>query len=209
MSKQHKKGKHLHNSSLYTLPAYSKCDHCEWITCGPYNLLLKSWSTHIPTTSLDVFIDLSGYEGRDIPSVPEHLQQYMPPDTPSSYALVTWKVEDGYTDERVVGFAINMLNAGLRVGFGCHGGHGRTGWLAARLVKHFEQVSGDEAVRLIRERYCGKAVETHRQCDDLGCLHTQPAHVTGAVTYHANTTPYVCPACAKSYMLCTCDLCDL
>lgn len=90
-----------------------------------------------------------------------------------------WEITDGNPGGvGLVNFVLNMLKDGLNVGWGCVGGHGRTGWLAARIYKEVMQCSGDEAVTWIRDHYCDDAVESLSQIQDLGCVECQPARVT-------------------------------
>ena len=49
-------------------------------------------------------------------------------------------------------------------------GHGRTGWLLAKLIQYFEKCSGDEAVKRCRERFCEECVESMSQLDNLNCV---------------------------------------
>ena len=55
------------------------------------------------------------------------------------------------------------LMHGVDVAVGCIGAHGRTGTLLAGLTAVVEGCDAEEAVRRVRARYCGKAVETKGQ----------------------------------------------
>lgn len=72
-------------------------------------------------------------------------------------------------------FIRQQFEAGKSIGFGCMAGHGRTGWVYAKLIKEYEGCSGDEAVRRVRKRFCPKCVESEEQTKDLGCVHELPS----------------------------------
>lgn len=131
---------------------------------------------------MQVYIDLTGFYSPNKVAVPTALQHLMP-QLQQKRHHVTWEVDDGYTDPSLVEFAYNVLDAGYVLGFGCLGGHGRTGWLAASLLMLCEGLTGDEAVVAVRSRYCHKAVETYAQCDELGCLVEQPSKVAVAAAW--------------------------
>ena len=94
-----------------------------------------------------------------------------------------WHISDGGTDERLVEWCIKKIDAGLTIGFGCLGGHGRTGWLAARLVMHYLNLDGPEAVQYVRRNYSRSAVETRSQLHDLGCI--QPGELEVAKKWNS------------------------
>ena len=144
--------------------AFKRCSHCDPVQIGEYEVYLLSINVKIPEF-LDVFIDLTGY--RDFRQIPAKYQKYLKSDKTD---VIIWKITDGTVDEELVDFVLSMMKDGLKVGFGCHGGHGRTGWLACRLYKEITGGSGDKAIRWIREVYCKEAVETELQYNDLGCL---------------------------------------
>ena len=59
--------------------------------------------------------------------------------------------------------AHRALERGETVEVGCIGGHGRTGTFLAALLVKIEQLSGDEAVKRVKETYCPDAIETPEQ----------------------------------------------
>jgi protein-tyrosine phosphatase len=68
------------------------------------------------------------------------------------------------TFKRALRWLLEQASEGRRVEVGCAGGHGRTGTtLAALLV--LQGVSAREAVRRVRRRYCGEAIESVQQAD--------------------------------------------
>ncbi|QWS69853.1 hypothetical protein [Vibrio phage vB_VpS_PG28] len=67
---------------------------------------------------------------------------------------------------------------GKTVYVGCIGGHGRTGMVLAAL---YYQLTGDKkAIKLVRETYCSKAVETAEQCNWLKTHYGMNAYASGA-----------------------------
>ena len=159
--------------------------HQEYLEIGQgsevYEVFLKS-SMGIVDHQLDVYIDLTGH-GKTR-SIPTALAQYVP-ETAKPH-LVIWEVTDGRIDPGVADFALNLLRAGFKVGWGCMGGHGRTGWLAAKVHQLITDCSGDEAVNHVRDNYCLEAVESQLQLTDLGCLSCKPSKWSYAVV---STTP--------------------
>lgn len=146
--------------------------HAEWLEIGKYKVFLKSSGGKIDE-NLEVFIDLTGWYGESI-QVPRELEKYLD-KSKKPCKMVTWKITDGSPGPKtLMQFVLNMLRDGLTVGWGCMGGHGRTGWLAAKLYKEVLGCDGDTAVTWVRENYCKKAVETNSQLVDLGCTYILP-----------------------------------
>jgi hypothetical protein len=113
---------------------------------------------------VQVYIDLTGgsYLKRVIPP---QLQELL--GTPS-LIIMEWELVDGYTCSQLPGMVVTLLEAGYTVGWGCVGGHGRTGWLAAKVLQELTDCSGNEAVDYVRNNYCSSAIETRTQLNDLG-----------------------------------------
>ena len=112
---------------------------------------------------VQVYIDLTGgnYLKRIIPP---QLQELL--GTPS-IIMMEWEIIDGYTCSRIPSMVITLLKAGYNVGWGCIGGHVRTGWLAAKVLQELTGCSGNKAVDYIRNNYCALAIETQTQLNDL------------------------------------------
>jgi protein-tyrosine phosphatase len=147
-----------------------QCNHQEctelWITENVVVWLGTYYST-LPD-HVDVFIDLTTNDP-GTPYIPRKLRKYLPKEEEGIYE-VYWHVRDMQPgSQQLVDFVIKLIEAGLNVAFGCHGSHGRTGWLAARLAKHYAGLSGDEAVDFVRARHCVLAIESDTQLRDLGC----------------------------------------
>jgi hypothetical protein len=84
--------------------------------------------------------------------------------------MICLEIPDGHVDNKVYKIALDLLSENKKIGFGCVAGHGRTGWLLAKLIMEIEEVDADEAVRRTRERLCYKCVETEAQIKELGCV---------------------------------------
>lgn len=82
--------------------------------------------------------------------------------------LFVHEVRDGGVDEELAKAVITLFKEGLRIGFGCLSGHGRTGWLLGKLIREIEGIEGKELVEIVRERWCKKAIESIAQFSSLG-----------------------------------------
>lgn len=164
---------------------YTWCKHQDWLEFKAgeeeVRLFLKS-SSQTVDAEVDVFIDLTSNEPSG-PYVPKHLRSYLPEDYGELEDwCVGWKVIDGNIgSDALVDFALSLIADGKTIGFGCIGGHGRTGWLACRLYKALTGCTGDEAVDFVRTNYCSKAVETQKQMDNLGSTRG-PRYAYGGAT---------------------------
>lgn len=85
--------------------------------------------------------------------------------------LALIEVEDRGIHERLAKEVVSLFKKGFRIGFGCYGGHGRTGWLLGKLIKEVENIEGDKLIRTIRKRWCEEAVESKEQFKSLGVGH--------------------------------------
>lgn len=61
----------------------------------------------------------------------------------------------------------DMVKSGRKVAIGCMGGHGRTGYFAAAVLG---LLGVEDPIRLLREKYCEKAVEADSQIKSLEAL---------------------------------------
>ncbi len=161
--------------------------HQEWLQIGckgkeEYEVFLKSMGGHIHK-DVDVFISLTATTGGLVRRIPNALKKYLPPKDLKP-SLVVWEINDGEVDLILPEFVLNLLRAGFKVGWGCIGGHGRTGWLAAKVHQMITECTGDEAVAYVREHYCENAIETVTQLNDLGCEESEVAGYGTRVTYY-------------------------
>jgi hypothetical protein len=83
--------------------------------------------------------------------------------------IIVMEIPDYGVHEGIYSIILGEIVAGKRVGFGCYGAHGRTGWVLARLIKDLEGLDGDEAVFQTRKRLCHECVESEEQIRNLGC----------------------------------------
>ena len=167
--------------------AVSTCKpHQEWFKIGNkdenYEVWLKSSGGYIHK-DVDIFLDLATVY--NVKSIPPDLIKYLP-GAAKKTRRVPYEITDGKVDPYVADFVLNMLRDGLKLGWGCIGGHGRTGWVAAKVHQLITGCSGDEAVQHIREGYCDDAIETQIQLDNLGAKIAKPSKSFYAVTYVQN-----------------------
>lgn len=172
---------HRFSGGTYTNCIVSKCNHAVWLEIphssgSSIKVFLASYAPVVPD-EVDVFIDLTTNDP-PMPYIPKWMKKHLPKLQVPEY-LVSWNVTDGSVgSSRLIDFILNMIGAGLTVGWGCMGGHGRTGWVACRIIKALTGWSGDQALRYLRENYCEKAVETPKQAQDLGLVEEKPYYTT-------------------------------
>ena len=105
--------------------------------------------------------------------------------------IMNLTIPDRKIDEDVYEFIRQQFEAGRKIGFGCLAGHGRTGWVYAKLIKEYEGCTGDEAVRRARKRFCPRCVESEEQVKDLGCEHELPSDDLRKPYYSSYSSPSV------------------
>ena len=168
---------------MYQPVLMKECKHPLAVKVGEHDIAIVGWKDfdfdkhQSMVKKLDVFIGLTdvGFKYYEL-----FHQNYVNPLLQSLFTrfqqgytklenLIVLEISDGDVDENVYEIVRDLLKDGKRIGFGCYAGHGRTGWLLARLIKQFEKVSGDEAVRRVRKRLCEECVETSKQAEDLKC----------------------------------------
>jgi hypothetical protein len=78
-------------------------------------------------------------------------------------------IPEGGIDENIALIIEKTVLKGARVGFGCAGGHGRTGWVLARLLHTIGgHPLGDDLIKLTRDLLCKNAIESEEQITNLG-----------------------------------------
>lgn len=160
-----------------------ECKHPLYVKVARHKVAIISWydfdyDVHRHTVgNLDAFIALTdvgfskyekfkqSYSNPLLQKMAEKFKRYLP----TLENLIVLEITDGHVDSEVFRIARDLLEGGKKIGFGCVAGHGRTGWLLAKLIQHFENTTGDEAVRRARGRLCKKCVETETQVTNLGC----------------------------------------
>jgi protein-tyrosine phosphatase len=170
--------------AVYGTAAVVSCKpHQEWFKIGNekenYEIWLKSSGGYIDK-GVDIFLDLAAVY--NVKTIPPDLMKYLP-DNAKIVRRVTYEITDGKVDPYAAQFVLAMLRDGLKLGWGCIGGHGRTGWLAAKVHQLITGCTGDEAVEYIRKKYCDDAIETQVQLDDLGAKTSKPGKIGYSVTY--------------------------
>lgn len=78
-------------------------------------------------------------------------------------------IADGEIDEGIAYIIEQTVRKGAKVGFGCMRGHGRTGWVLARLLHTIGgHPLGDDLIKLTRDLLCVHAIESNEQIINLG-----------------------------------------
>lgn len=67
--------------------------------------------------------------------------------------------------KKMVTWICQQVKLGQKVHMGCMGGHGRTGFVLAAVVKEF--MGEEDAIQYVRDKYCKKAVESTEQVEFL------------------------------------------
>ena len=82
--------------------------------------------------------------------------------------IMSLPISDSSVDDRVAKTIGDCFKDGMKIGWGCVGAHGRTGWVYAKLLMRFEGLSPEAAFIEVRKRLCTKAIESKTQVDNLG-----------------------------------------
>jgi hypothetical protein len=78
-------------------------------------------------------------------------------------------IAEGEINEGIAFIIEQTVRKGAKVGFGCTGGHGRTGWVLARLLHTIGgHPLGDDLIKLTRDLLCVQAIESNAQITNLG-----------------------------------------
>lgn len=182
--KKKKKGKKEAETGFLT--SHKVCHSPKWVQIGKHSIYLcgsrdfdkDEEGCRKEIAKLDVFFGLDSYQWRDeekvepkryVNSYLESLRKRFFEDEDVPDNIMVAHISDRGTSGFVYYLLRKVIEEGKKVGFGCMGGHGRTGWLAAKLIKYFEGCTGDEAVKRIRSRLCEECVESEAQVKDLGC----------------------------------------
>lgn len=171
----------IYSKDWVTIP--SKCKHPDFIKIGPHQVYVKAYrdfakSDYEAISKLDVFIGLTSSFDLYETTVPTAYKNTLLNEIARGWTnlkagsvpdnIIALEVPDMGVDEDIVTMCLALLEKKKRIGIGCYGAHGRTGWLLARLIKHFEGMDGDQAVRAVRTRFCVECVESYSQIKDLG-----------------------------------------
>lgn len=123
--------------------------------------------------ALDLFIGLDRTWNQYLPQPPSANQfvrdfQQILGESETIPNLIIHDIRDYSIDNAIAEATIEALRRGWKVGFGCIGGHGRSGWLLGRLIKEMEGLAGEDLKNAIKTRLCKKALEGSTQYRDLG-----------------------------------------
>jgi protein-tyrosine phosphatase len=138
-----------------------KCDHRGLvpIRVGPYEVYAGGMLYSMEYENFDVLVPLDRqfrYDGERT-VLPAIIPDYHPPGPEIA----------GFLRDQL----IPELEAGKRVVVFCLGSHGRTGTVIAGLIALLEPET--DPITAVRERHCGKAVETREQAQWVRDLHVR------------------------------------
>jgi len=166
----------------------SSCSHTKWVQVGDHGIYVLSYRDFYPSEhkeemeKLDVFIGLTGSFDNHEGTVKAYKRPFLNSlmelfrDEQRIDSLMTLPMQDGKTSQAHYALCVSLLDEGKNIGFGCYGAHGRTGWLLAKLIKHYEGADGDTAIKEVRKRLCKECVETETQIEELGAVKEQPSN---------------------------------
>lgn len=163
----------LHESHQYSI----NCHSAKWVNVGLSQVYVAGWydidiESLKEIRTLDLFIGLVDNFDSMLPS--SHIGNsfvqtfYRMIDGVTLKNLAIYPVRDYGIDKKLAETVIDLFKQGVKIGFGCMAGHGRTGWLLGSLIRAIEGLQGDELKKAIRERLCQKALEGKTQFEDLG-----------------------------------------
>jgi len=82
--------------------------------------------------------------------------------------VIALPIGGGFVDSKVVDVIESVVRQGYKVGFGCLGGHGRTGYVLGELIHRIEKFEkSPDLVKEVRNRWFQEAVETEAQIQAL------------------------------------------
>lgn len=170
------------------LNSYKICHLSKFVKIGNYNVLCgKTSDNNIDSliASVDVFFGLCDtydrYLNVSLLRV-SYLRNFMPifevrkiADIGKNGVCNTWQnlvvlpIDDMGTKEAYVDIIESLIRKGIKVGFGCVGGHGRTGWMLGMLIHRIEGIpKGEKLIEEVRQRLCKDCVESKEQVESLG-----------------------------------------
>jgi hypothetical protein len=159
---------------------YPTCAHKPKFVSVGNNKVFLCGSSDIETdrhlriiSNLDLFIGMDSSWDRYQPlssSNPliQHIYIKFRKDEGTLINLAIVEVADCGIHERLAKEIIALFRTGKRIGFGCYGGHGRTGWMLGKLIKDIEHIEGNELIEIVRHRWCKEAIESKEQFKSLG-----------------------------------------
>ncbi len=166
-----------YNEYVTQFYTYSMCkEHPAEITIGDYKVYPMSYGGNSINIlkSLGIFFALDEVWEEYIPSTPpksEIARKYWKKiSNNTADCIVLAVISDGGVDEHIYKIIKEAItdNPTLKVGFGCVGGHGRTGWVLTKLCIELGGMNPNKALEYIRKVYCEQAVESIIQKENLG-----------------------------------------
>jgi hypothetical protein len=152
-------------------PKFVKVGSRKVFLCGLNDVEYYRSYVNRSIATLDIFIALDDqwdkYEPKHFsnPIVEQLYRKFYSCGFPN---LAIIEIYDGDVNEDLAKEIIRLFKEGKKIGFGCVGGHGRTGWLLGKLIKSVEGLKGDDLVEAVRHRWCKEAIESEDQFKSLG-----------------------------------------
>lgn len=149
-------------------PKYIKVGKSYVYICGLYDL---SSTTLKEINKLDIFfgLDRSWHKHLQIVYTNYFCKEFQKNILfKNIHNLFVYHIPDRSIDEDFAYEVIKKFTCGWKIGFGCMGTHGRSGWLLGKLIKKIERLNGKKLLEQVRKRLCKNAVESFDQFESLG-----------------------------------------
>lgn len=161
------------------------CHKAHYVSVGDYKVFICGLNDiderglkEISTLDLFVGLDSGWREYSSTQSTNPFIMDFQKLIGETLTNLYVHQVSDYSVDHKLAHATIEAIKQGWKIGFGCIGAHGRTGWLLGRLLQEIEGLTGEDLKNAIRIRLCKNALEGATQFEDLGIKHdravTQP-----------------------------------
>ena len=197
--KKHKKKKKEKEVADFT-EFTKECHESKWVKAGDYKIFCSKRSDYDDhLKELDIYFGLddsyfrnqvkSAYLTPLANSMQREIIRMGKLNDSIQYAkLVVFPIKDTEIDKDVVPLITGLLRQDKRVGMGCIGGHGRTGWVLAKLIEQFEGITGDMVIKEVRKRLCKECIESKEQIKDLGGKE-EKGKSASFVSWNGNSSP--------------------
>ena len=164
-----------YTKSKYSYPMYKSCNHWmdEFDLLDGWKIYLSGKGTPSPKRTgadptMGCYMDSGWMLGNMFwftPNCPIDLDLFEKEKIPTLY--IKWADMQGIPlreySEAVV-WCLSRIFEGEKLEIGCHGSHGRTGTLLAGILV-YQGMTAEDAIKMVREKHCGKAIETKPQED--------------------------------------------
>jgi protein-tyrosine phosphatase len=189
---------------IYEYTDFKECHKSKWVHIGKHKIYCSTFYDFEKSLKfLDVFfgLDVSYYSYQKKQSIyrttVQKLLVFLNFDKQESKEqlhdnIVVLDIIDGDVALKEAEMVKKALEQGLKVGIGCLGGHGRTGWILGYLINKIEKFpKSQKLVDEVRKRLCKKAIESDEQIKSLGGTPPpKPKYLTYTSTFgHSGDVP--------------------